>query len=102
MEKYEVIITEPAEKDLNDIADYIAFTLQNISAALKLVSDIKEAILSLANAPMRFEVTRDERLAMLGIRKIIISNYLIFYTVSNANVSIIRILYCKRDWLNII
>lgn len=46
---------------------------------------------------MRYAVVSDERLALKGIRKLIVDSYVVFYAVgeSEAIVTIIRILYCK-------
>lgn len=46
----------------------------------------------------------DESLSYQGIRKLLIGNYVIFYIVREENrmVTILRILYGKREWLNIL
>ncbi|KNY27632.1 type II toxin-antitoxin system mRNA interferase toxin, RelE/StbE family [Pseudobacteroides cellulosolvens] len=104
MSKFEIEITESAENDLFDIGNYIAKELLEPKIAKKIVDGIGQAIFSLEEMPLRNNLVTDERLALQGIRKILIDNYIIFYTVTEQDkiVTIIRILYGKRDWLNLI
>jgi len=46
----------------------------------------------------------DNILANQGIRKITVDNYIVFYNVSDTNkcVTIIRILYGKRNWKDVL
>lgn len=104
MKAYHLVITEPAEADLKEIADYIAKELREPSTAQHLISTIAEAVLELEQMPKRYAPVEDERLANWGIRKMVIDNYIVFYVVSekNQSVIIIRILYARRDWNNLL
>ena len=104
MSKYNIEITEPAESDLYQIGSYIAKELQEPDLAQKLVSKIGDAILSLDEMLCRNGLVKDERLSHQGIRKLLIDNYVIFYIVREENkmVTILRILYGRRDWMNIL
>ena len=104
MSKYNIEITEPAESDLYQIGSYIAKELQEPDLAQEVVNKIGDAILSLDEMPYRNGLVRDERLSHQGIRKLLIDNYVIFYIVREENkmVTILRILYSRRDWMNII
>lgn len=104
MKIYHLVITEPAETDLKEIADYIAKELLEPSTARHLIAKISEAIFNLEEMPKRYPLVEDERLANQGIRKLVVDNYIVFYTVyeRNRSVSIIRILYSRRDWENIL
>jgi addiction module RelE/StbE family toxin len=99
-----LVITEPAEADLKEIADYIAKELREPSTAQHLITKIAESILNLEQMPQRYALVSDERLANQGIRKLLVDNYIVFYVVSekNQSVSIIKILYGKRDWNNLL
>ncbi|WP_083809940.1 type II toxin-antitoxin system RelE/ParE family toxin [Mahella australiensis] len=46
----------------------------------------------------------DERLASLGYRKLIVKNYVVFFTIDEKSkvVDIARILYARRDWLRVL
>lgn len=104
MKRYKIAVTEPAEKDLSSIADYISAELKEPATAMKLVLKIKNAILSLTEMPTRSSLINDDRLAHQGYRKILVDHYVIFYTVSKGAmvVTIVRILYARRDWMNIL
>lgn len=104
MNTFHIAITEPAERDLRGIADYIAHELLDRVAAHKMVSKIAEAIFELEHMPLRNTLVRDERLARQGMRKLIIEQYIVFYSVSEADatVTIIRILYGKRNWSDLL
>ncbi|MDD2443652.1 MAG: type II toxin-antitoxin system RelE/ParE family toxin [Desulfotomaculaceae bacterium] len=45
-------------------------------------------------------VVVDERLALCGIRKALVENYIVFYVISTEDkvVTIMRILYSRRNW----
>ena len=100
MKKYEVSISEAAEKDLKEIFDYIMDTLYAPKAAKELFDEMKTAILSLESMPERHQVVSDEYLSLKGIRKLVVKNYIVFYTVDirGQKVNILRILYMRREW----
>lgn len=104
MKKYSVFMTHTATEDLKSIAAYVANELREPSIAKKLVSNIKAAVMSLENMPTRYSLLRDTNLAVQGIRKIMVDNYIVFYIVSekDSGVTIIRILYSRRDWVNLL
>lgn len=104
MNTYDIQITEPAENDLHSIAAYISKELLEPKTARKVITRIAESINSLEVMPLRNALATDKRLAYKGIRKIMIDNYIIFYIVTEESktVTIIRILYSRRDWLNLI
>jgi toxin ParE1/3/4 len=104
MDRYSIEITEPAENDLNEIGYYIAKKLLEPSIAQKVVNKIGEAIMKFEEFPFRNELVVDEKLATQRIRKINVENYMVFYIVTEESktVTIIRILYGRRDWLNLL
>lgn len=104
MDNYRVIITEKAIKDIMEISEYISITLLDDEAAKKLVEKMEIAIQSLADTPKRNALLKDKELCLKGIRRIIVGNYIIFYICSDKDllVSVIRVLYNKREWENII
>jgi addiction module RelE/StbE family toxin len=89
-------------QDLVQIGDYISEELQNPSAAFRLVANIQNAIDKLVDFPQmgtplssRYEDVGDYRYLVCG-------NYLAFYREDAENVWIDRILYGKRDYVNIL
>lgn len=104
MESYKVFMTESATQDLNGLSSYIAHDLKEPLVAKKLVEKIKASVMSLTKLPLRHNLILDENLAAQGLRKIMVDNYLIFYIVSEKDktVSVVRILYGRRDWIHLI
>lgn len=101
---YRLVITDLAEADLRDIADYIANELLEASTARKMISKIAEFVFQLEHMPFRNGLVRDERLAASGIRHLLVESYIVFYVISDKEetVTIIRILYGKRNWTSLL
>lgn len=104
MAKYRVDVSEPAENDLRDIVRYISAQLSAPMTALKMMDTIEEAITGLAVMPQKCPPVNDERLAMLGYRKLLVKNYIVFFTIDEKPkvVDVERILYARRDWNHIL
>jgi addiction module RelE/StbE family toxin len=104
MAGYRVDISEPAENDLRDIARYISAQLDAPMTAIKMIDALDEAIGGLANMPQKYPSIADDRLAAMGYRKLIVKNYIVFFTVDEKRktVDVVRVLYARRDWLRIL
>jgi len=103
MAKFRVDLSEPAENDLRDIVKYISAQLDAPLTALKTMGVIEEALGTLTDMPQRCPLAADEYLAAMGYRKLIIKNYVAFFTVDEKKkvVDVERILFARRDWLRI-
>ncbi len=99
-----VVFTEPAEYDLLDIEYYIFVDLCNPQAAQRISEGILGAAGKLAEYPEGHPLVGDELLGRMGIRITYFDNYNIFYyyDMQNDVVYIIRVLYNKADWQNIL
>ena len=99
-----VVFTEPAEYDLLDIEYYIFVNLCNPQAAQRISDGILGAAGKLAEYPEGHPLVGDELLGRMGIRITYFDNYNIFYyyDMQNDIVYIIRVLYNKADWQNIL
>ncbi|MFB5267407.1 type II toxin-antitoxin system RelE/ParE family toxin [Paenibacillus enshidis] len=104
MNTYNIFITEPAEHDLREIAKYIALELKEPATAQKWIAKISSAILELEKSPFRYALVKDGRLASQGIRMLLVEKYIVFYVIdeTNSSVTVIRILYGKREWNRIL
>ena len=104
MAKYRVDVSEPAENDLRDIVRYISAQLSAPTTALKMINTLEDAIASLADMPQKCSLVTDDRLASMGYRKLVVKNYIAFFTIDEQSkiVDIERILYARRDWLRIL
>lgn len=99
-----VVFTEPAEYDLLDIEYYIFVDLCNPQAAQRISDGILDAADKLAEYPEGHPLVGEELLGRMGIRITYFDNYNIFYyyDMQNDVVYIIRVLYNKVDWQNIL
>lgn len=95
---YSVNISLQAESDLRAIYEYIAFSLESPLNAAAQLSRLEKMIISLDNLPNRFTTFKN------NIRFVPVDNYLVFYTVDekDKSVSVIRVMYGKRNIENII
>lgn len=102
--KFKIIIDASAQKDLRDILNYIADTLLEPEIARRIYFSIRSQIMSLDEFPMRHPVIKEEPYATLGIRRIPVENYTTFYFVNTDKyeVHILRILYNRREWQNLL
>jgi len=101
---YKVRIMKPAQSDMREIYRYIADDLENPVAAASRISLIDEKIQALKENPARFPLVRDGYLASKGFRVVVAKNHLVFFVIREEvkAVSVMRILYGRRDWLRIL
>ena len=99
---YHLHITSIAERDISQAADYIEFVLKNPKAADNLLDETDQKINALLPFPLEHPVVEDKLLAAWGIRFIQIKNYLAFYVVGENQVTVIRFLYTKSNWISIL
>jgi addiction module toxin, RelE/StbE family len=104
MSSYNVVITEAAQCDLLDIFDYIAFELREPDSASRLLSKVRTKVKSLEEFPERNNMISEPKYKAQKIRWCPVENYVIFYQVSESQnqVYIIRVLYKKRKWENLL
>ncbi len=69
MQKYKVILTDLAERDLEDIGDYIAYILLNPGASENTIRAIRKQIKNLQVFPESHEFDNNSKLASVGVRK---------------------------------
>lgn len=100
---YSVVYSPKAKDDLKEIYSYIAFTLMVPSTAEDQVNRIRKTIRSLDSMPLRNPAVDWEPWKSMGMRKVAVDNFVVFYTVdeSVSAVTIIRIVYGGRDIVNL-
>ena len=104
MDKFDVFIEPTAESDLIGILRYITEILKEPNTAGQIYYSIKEQILSLKQTPLRYPLVRDELFAARGLRKMPVKNYSVFYAADETlnEVHILRVLYNRREWQNLL
>jgi len=102
--KYSLNITDIAEEDILSTVRYIANVLKNPVAANNLLDEIEKHEKTLEDTPGIYPSVHDEHLAEKGLKYVKIKNFLLFFTVDKKNkiINIIRFLYGRRDWKNIL
>ncbi|MDR1262742.1 MAG: type II toxin-antitoxin system RelE/ParE family toxin [Oscillospiraceae bacterium] len=97
---YEVRLKSEAAEDFVRIYNYIADELQSPESAEKVCGLIEKACASLETYPNRGSIARTPLLERFCCRVIKAANYLIFYTIGEANsVVLVRsIMYRKQDF----
>ena len=97
MRRYEVLISDKANEDMEAIYKYIAETLLVPVTAAKQYNRIAEAILSLENMPERIKIMDSGPEHSKKLRALIVDNYTVFFVIKNETVYITRVLYSASD-----
>lgn len=93
-----------ANNDITEALFYITQKLCNKTAAENLADEIEKAIALLSEFPYSNPVYNSKRPLGNEYRKMIINNYLMFYTVNEYKklVTVYRFIYSGRNYENII
>lgn len=104
MVQYKIEIAQPAVHDLEDILDYISNKLKEPAIAKRIYTSIKTEILTLSTMPERNRTVDDEPYASMGIRRLFVENYIVFYVVNHGSqtIHVLRVLYNRREWQSIL
>ena len=93
MKTYKIVITKSAQKDIENIFDYIAYSLLSFDSAKKQLNKIEKAIYSLKTMPNRYKLFEEEPEKSYGLHRMIVSNYMICFIVDNNKVTVTNVLY---------
>ena len=96
---FKVSYSPAAQDDIRAIYTYIAFELEAEQAARGQVDRIRDAVRKLDTMPERHETVDWEPWSSMGMRKLPVDNYIVFYLVDNNDktVIVIRVFYGGRD-----
>ena len=97
--KFEVELTEKADRDLRNIFLYIAVDLSAPENAERQINRLWNAILSLDELPERYRCYEDEPWYSRGMRVLPIDNFVILYIpyLEEKVVRIVTVMYGGRD-----
>ena len=84
------------------IKQYIKYNLQEPETANKLISKIRKAIKILKDNPEIYTIIDGDLIRKLEIRKLIVDNHIVFYRIKNDSIEIVRIMYGRRNWINLL
>ena len=102
MKLYNVEYSEEARQDLLDIKKYVKYNLQESNTAEKLISKLKRTISNLKDNPEIYAIIDNNIIKKFEIRKIVVDNYIIFYRIKYDSIQIVRIMYGKRNWIDLL
>jgi len=99
---YKLIVSKDVHFDIDGIVNYMVNKLQNQTAAVDFLDDVEKSYKNIIQNPMMYSSCDDER--MKGYRKIPIKNYLILYSVDEKQktVTVIRIIYGGRNYVELV
>lgn len=97
--KFEVELSEKADRDLRNIFLYIAIDLCVSEAAEKQVNRLWNAMRSLDELPERYRRYEDEPWYSRGMRVLPVDNYVVLYIpdMEKQSVCIVSVMYGGRD-----
>jgi plasmid stabilization system protein ParE len=89
---------------LRDIVRYISAQLSAPITALKMIEAIEDALSGLSDMPQKHPLVIDDRLSLMGYRKLIVKRHIVFFSINEKEkvVDVERVLYARRDWLHIL
>lgn len=97
MEQYKVEITKEALQDMEDIYNYIALGLLSPENAMGQYNRIADEILTLDTFPQRYRIMESGPEKQMELRRMIVDNYSVFYTIRVDKVIITDVLYTASD-----
>jgi len=92
----QIRLLKVAEEDFTEIISFIA--AENPKAAETTATKIEKNLELLLVNPLLGRVPRDEDIKILGYRYLIVSNYIIFYTIEEKTIYIHRILHSAQNY----
>ena len=101
---YKLKISKLYKEDVSSSYNYIKYKLEAPMASNNLKKEIKEKMNKIKENPQIRPLVQDKYLASLGYRLINVKNYMLFYIINedDKHIKIIRFLYNKRNWMNIL
>lgn len=97
-----VVFLPAAEHDLSGLFLYIKNELQNLIAARNTATKILQRTQSLADFPEMGASLQNVDPKLGGYRYVFADNYLIVYKVTAIEVRIVRILYARSDYVQLL
>lgn len=97
MEQYKVVITKEALQDMENIYNYIATDLLSPENAIGQYNRIADEILKPDAFPERFKIIDSEPEKRMELRRILVNNYSVFYTIRDEKVIVTDVLYTASD-----
>ena len=97
MQRYDIRYLPVAEEDLSEIINYLLE--HSVHATNRFIDALDGLEESLSMFPELRTLSRDKKLRNKGYRMLVISDYLLFYTIKHDRVYVMMIVHGKRNYL---
>ncbi len=101
-EPFEVEFTNECIEEMTEIYEYISNNLKEDNAAKRLMKEVTDQVLNLANAPeLYMKIGKVDKLKR-EYHRMVVKNYVVLYTIDfeKKTVFISRMIYGRRNYLN--
>ena len=99
---FEVEFTDKCIEEMTEIYEYISNNIKEDKAAKRLMTDVTDKVLDLANTPeIYMKIGKVDRLKR-EYHRMVVKNYVILYTIDfeKKTVFISHMIYGRRNYLN--
>lgn len=94
---HKIVYLPIAEDDILAAVEYIAYKLDNPSAAEALLDELDKTVERVARFPYSSELYRTDRPMRKEIRMVSVKNYVLYYAVAEEAVEMQRLIHRRRD-----
>lgn len=99
---YEVVILESAQRELQQIIDYLCDALKSAQAAKSFMDGLEAQIALIEGNPELFALSRMPELAIKGYRVALIKNYGMLYTLREEKIHVAHFFHQRQDYARLI
>ena len=99
---YSLVIYPTAAKDIENICHYLSIELSNPTAAKNLLDELYSSFERVLLFPKMYPVIDNEFISEKSIRKIVVKNYIVFYTIAENEIQVIRVLHGRSDFVTLL
>ena len=98
-DRYNYVLTESAEADIDEAFDYIAGELVNPDAASAFADELEEKLEEICKTPKAGRPVHNPYLKRDDIRRVLVKNYIAYYLINEeaAKIVVLRVVYNRRD-----
>ena len=98
-DRYDYVLTESAEADIDEAFDYIANELANPDAASAFADELEEKLEEICKTPKAGRPVHNPYLRRDDVRRILVKNYIAYYLIDEdtRKIVVLRVIYSRRD-----
>ena len=98
-DRYNYVLTESAEADIDEAFDYIVNELVNPDTASAFADELEEKLEEICKTPKAGRPVHNPYLKRDDIRRVLVKNYIAYYLINEeaAKIVVLRVVYNRRD-----